>query len=120
MIEIKIKESYDSLDKVLNYLSKESEYKCKKVYNIWEAAIGAKTEKCILIKKNAFIGLKADFVKKNVLKLKPVVPHNMLIAFTVGRGIFPPIVRAILSGPQNKMLTEVADVFDKIKQKGKS
>jgi hypothetical protein len=107
--QLRINSNYDSLDKVMAFLKPKTSYNCSQEYNTWEVATGSEIPKCILVKKSAMIGLKIDFSNQNTLKIMPVVPSKFLVSFTEGKGIAPPIVRALLSGGQKKLVNEVSE-----------
>ncbi|MCG8571149.1 MAG: hypothetical protein MJB14_13530 [Spirochaetes bacterium] len=110
---IKLNESYDSLEKIQNLVKQKTSHECSIEYNIWEVATGPQVEKCVLVKKNNLIGLKMDLQEQGMVKMMPVVPSKYLIGFTVGRGIFPPLVRAMLSGSQKSFMDEISTTINK-------
>lgn len=112
-ITFKIKDDYNSLDKLLNYVKPKTNYTCTKTDNTWED-FTIKFDKCVLIKKNTFYAIKVDFVNKNTIKLEPVIPSSYFRNFAKGRGFTPIITNLLISGKQKSMLNEVTKYFSAI------
>ncbi|UII74918.1 hypothetical protein LV716_11690 [Flagellimonas sp. HMM57] len=113
--QIKINESYNSLDKVLDFLKTESEYECTKTWNNWEVPSGNTMEKCVLIKKSGVYAVILRFLDKNTLKLMPVVTNHIVNGYySKSRGIAPMIVRSLLASKQEKLVNENIAILKKI------
>ncbi len=110
---IKLKEGYNSLDKVLEYVSTKSNYECEKIFNSWRT-ISFSKEYCILIKKNSIDGAIINFVDENEIRIATEVPSKYFYGWTVGRGIMPPLVRLLLSKKRKTTLEEVTGYFKDI------
>ncbi len=123
---IKIKEEYDSLDKLLQYVEKETSYTCSKVYDVWEMRTDAKgqMEQCVLIKKSSMHALKAFFTGDGSLKTNHVIPSKTMHAYfgkntqKARRNILEIIIgngsRALLAGSQKKAFEEIMQSFKDI------
>lgn len=77
---IKVKNEYNSLDKLYNYLKKASTFECSKEYDIWELRTDAngQAEQCIVLKKSGMHALKAYFVDENTVKVNHIIPSKVL------------------------------------------
>ncbi|MBS9461718.1 hypothetical protein KIM67_04805 [Flagellimonas sp. 389] len=113
--QVKINESYDSLDKVLDFLKTESEYQCTKTWNNWEVPSGNKMEKCILVKKSGIYAIILRFLNTSTLKMMPVVTNHIVNGYySKSRGIAPMLVRSLLSSKQETLMNENIEILKKI------
>lgn len=80
---IKIKNEYNSLDKLYDLLKKESTFECSMNYDVWEQRIDKKgqMEQCIILKKNNMHAIKAFFVNENTVKINHIIPNKMMHAY---------------------------------------
>lgn len=123
---INVKSEYNSLDKLSEYLKKETPYDCSTEYDSWDIRTDAngQMEKCILIKKSAMHGMKAYFNKSNELEMSYIIPNKIMNAYfgksvkarknilEIVTGI---IKNAALSGSQKKAYQEMELELIKIK-----
>ncbi|MFK7781714.1 hypothetical protein [Psychroserpens sp.] len=77
---IEIKNDYNSLDKLKDFLNKESIYRCSKTYDIWEMRTddNGQMKQCIVLKKNGMHAIKAFFVNENTVKINHIIPNKMM------------------------------------------
>ena len=75
-----VKNEYNSLDKLYNFLKKESAFETLKEYDIWEVRTDSngQMEKCIVLKKSNMHAVKVFFVKENVLKINHIIPNKIM------------------------------------------
>ena len=68
---IDVKKDYNSLDKLYNYLKKNSNYEYSKPYDHWEMRTDSngQMEQCIVVKKNAMHAVKVFFINENTVKV---------------------------------------------------
>ena len=80
---ITIRNEYNSLDTVLNYLKKESTFECTKEYDSWDVRTDSngQMEQCIVIKKSAMHGMKIHFTQENRLLMSYIIPNKIMNAF---------------------------------------
>ncbi len=124
---IKIKDEYNSLDTLLQFLEKETSYTCSKVYDVWEMRTDAngQMEQCVLIKKSSMHAVKAYFTENGALQTSHVIPSKTMHAYfgknqkKARRNILEVIVgngsRALLAGSQRKSFEEIMQSFNSIK-----
>lgn len=121
---IEIKEDYNSLDKLYNFLKKESKFECSKEYDIWEQRTGAKgqLEQCIIIKKSGMHAIKAFFVNNDTVKINHIIPNKIMHAYfgksvKARRNIIEivagTIKQALLKGSQEKAFKELERTLNK-------
>lgn len=115
---IELKNDYNSLDKLRDFLKKESVYECSKTYDIWEMRTdnNGQMEQCILLKKSGMHAIKAFFVNENTVKINHIIPNKMMHAYfgksvKVRRSILEiiggTIKQTILKGPQETAFKEL-------------
>lgn len=80
---IKIKNEYDSLDKVHNFLKGASTFETSKEYDIWEMRTdtNGQMEQCIVLKKSNMHAIKLHFTDENTLKASHIIPNKMMNAY---------------------------------------
>jgi hypothetical protein len=120
-----IKSEYNSLEKILEFVKKESPYKCSEVYDSWDVRTDSngQMEKCVLLKKSSMHGMKMYFAKDNVLEMTYIIPNKMMNAYfgksvkarksileVIGGGI----KNVLLIGSQKKAFKEMSEVLDKV------
>ena len=122
---ITIRNEYNSLDTVLNYLKKESTFECTKEYDSWDVRTDSngQMEQCIVIKKSAMHGMKIYFTQENRLLMSYIIPNKIINAY-FGKSqktrkdiieIITGIIKsALLSGAQKKAFEEMELVVSKI------
>ena len=119
------KSEYNSLDQLLDFVSKESPYQCSKEYDIWNVRTdtNGQMEKCVFIKKSAMHGMKIYSPKENVLEMKYIIPNKLMNAYfgesqkryqNVLEIITGKIKKTLLSNSQEKAFKEMGQVFNKI------
>jgi hypothetical protein len=123
--EITVNKDYNSLDKVLDFVKKESDYDCSTDYDIWDmrSDVNGQMEKCVLIKKSSMHGMKVYFSNENTLKATYIIPNKVMNAYfgksqkarksileVIGGGI----KNVLLAGSQKKAFAEMESVISKI------
>lgn len=123
--QITTNSEYNTLEKVLEFLKKESDYKCSQEYDSWDVRIAAngQMEKCVIIKKSLMHGMKVYFSSENEMVMTYVIPNKMMNAYfgeskKARKSIFEilagVIKKAVLNGPQNKAFDEMEEVLIKM------
>ncbi|MFT6922589.1 MAG: hypothetical protein ACJA1C_001595 [Crocinitomicaceae bacterium] len=122
---ITIKNEYNSLEKVLELVKKETAYKCSEDYDIWDVRTDSngQMEKCVVVKKSKMHGMKMYFPKENVLEMTYIIPNKMMNAYfgksvkarrnileIIGGGI----KNVLLIGSQKKAFKEMSEVLNKV------
>ena len=122
---IAVKNEYNTLDTVLNFLKTESKFECSKKYDNWDVRTDAngQMEQCIVLKKSAMHGMKIYFPEKNSLRMTYIIPNKIMNAYfgksqkkyrNVLEIITGKISQALLAGSQKKAFEEIKQVFNKI------
>ncbi|MCH2194862.1 hypothetical protein [Kordia sp.] len=80
---IEIKNDYNSLDKLHQFLEKTSGHACSKEYDIWEQRTDSngQMEQCIVLKKSGMHAIKAFFVNQNTIKINHIIPNKVMNAY---------------------------------------
>jgi len=81
---ITIKNEYNTLDKLYEFLKKDSNYECSsKDYDIWEQRTdtNGQMEQCIVLKKSGMHAMKVFFVNENTVKINHIIPGKMMNAY---------------------------------------
>ncbi len=123
--KITIKDQYNSLDKLNDFLKKESSYNCSILYDSWDVRTDSngKMEKCVLIRKSSMHGMKAYFTQKNELKMSYVIPNKLMNAYfgkspkarkSILEHIAGTVKGALLAGSQKKAFEEMELEIKKI------
>jgi hypothetical protein len=111
--QIKINSKYNSLEKLLDLLKKETNFNCSKEYDIWEIRTTVKDqmEECIVVKKSKMHAIKIFFIDDCSVKLTYIIPNKMMNVYfgksvEARRNIFEIITgsikKAIFAGAQKK------------------
>ncbi|MDY8136250.1 hypothetical protein [Aquimarina sp. 2201CG5-10] len=120
-----IKNEYNSLDKLLKYLEKESEYDCSINHDKWEVRrdSNGKIQQCILIKKSAMHGLQVFFLSENKIEISHTIPNMLLYAYLgkskqqyrrIDEIVIGKIKDLLLVNSQKKAFNEMEQVFEEI------
>ncbi|WGD34535.1 hypothetical protein [Olleya sp. YS] len=121
---IQINNEYNSLDKLLIFLSKYSDYTCSKEYDIWEIRTDAngQMEQCLVLKKSGMHAVKLYFTNENTVKVNYIIPNKMMHAYfgksvkarqNIIEIIAGVIKQALLAAPQKKAFEELTQVVQK-------
>lgn len=121
---IEIKNNYNSLDKLRDFLEKESVYECSKDYDIWEMRTDSngQMEQCVVLKKSGMHAIKAFFINDSTVKINYIIPNKLMHAYfgksvKARRNIIEIIAgivkQAILAGPQKKAFEELEHIVRK-------
>lgn len=122
---IEIKNEYDSLDKLLSLLTKETIYNCFIDYDTWDFRLDDKgqMEQCLVVKKSNMHAVKLYFTNRNTIKVSYIIPNKIMHAY-FGKSvkarkdiieiITGAIKQAILLGPQQKAFSELEQNINKI------
>jgi hypothetical protein len=125
---IKIQNEYNTLEKVEQFVKKESPYNCTIEYDSWDVRTDAngQMEKCVLIKKSGMHGMKVHFTKENEILMCHLIPSKVMNAY-FGRSqkarrnileiIAGGIKNSLLLGGQKKAFKEMEEVMLKIAEK---
>ncbi|PHS08598.1 MAG: hypothetical protein COA88_06440 [Kordia sp.] len=122
---ITVKNEYNSLDTLHNFLKSTSSFECSKDYDIWEHRTDAngQMEQCIVLKKSSMHGMKVFFQNENTLKMTYIIPNKIMDTYfgksvrarkdiiQIVTGI---IKQAVLAPGQKKAFEEMEQVFHKI------
>ena len=122
---LKIKDEFNSLEKLLDYSKNESSYESSLEYDTWEMRTDAngQMEKCLLVKKSSMHGVKVYFTTANTIKISQVIPSktkNALLGANPNKRknilelVTSSIKNAIVKNAQKKAFQEVQTVFDKV------
>lgn len=123
--KITVKKDYNSLDKILDFVKKDSSFDCSKEYDSWDVRTDSngQMEQCVLIKKSGMHGMKVYFSNENELMMTYIIPNKLMNAYfgksvkarksilEVVGGI---IKNAFLSGSQKKAFGEMEQVLLRI------
>ncbi|NQX98225.1 MAG: hypothetical protein HRT73_10145 [Flavobacteriales bacterium] len=123
--QITIKSEYNSLDKVLDFVKKESSYECLIDYDSWDVRTDSNGQmgKCVVIKKSSMHGMKVHFSKENELMMTYIIPNKLMNAYfgksqkryrNILEIITGVIKNALLVGSQKKAFEEMSQVLNKI------
>lgn len=118
---IEIKNEYNSLNKLNEFLQSKTTYECSKEYDIWEQRTNSsgQMEQCIVIKKSAMHAVKVFFTSENTAKVSYVIPNKMMNAYfgksvkarqSIIEVIIGKIMQALLAAPQKKAFEELEQV----------
>jgi len=121
---ITIKNEYNSLDKLHDFLKTASSYECSKDYDIWEQRTDAngQMEQCIVLKKSSMHAIKVFFVNENTVKINYVIPNKLMHAYfgksvKAYRNILEIIAgiikQALLASSQKKAFEELENIAKK-------
>lgn len=78
-----LQSSYNSLEKVLEYVTSASSFDCSIIYDSWDVRTDNKgeMEKCLLIKKSSMHALKLHFTNTNEVMLCYIIPNKTMNAY---------------------------------------
>ncbi|MEZ5009574.1 MAG: hypothetical protein R2753_15620 [Chitinophagales bacterium] len=118
---IEIKNEYNSLNKLNEFLQSKTAYECSKEYDIWEQRTNSsgQMEQCIVIKKSGMHAVKVFFTSDNTAKISYVIPNKMMNAYfgksvkarrSIIEVIIGKIMQALLAAPQKKAFEELEQV----------
>jgi hypothetical protein len=121
---IQVKSEYASLEKISNFIEKESIYECTKTYDSWEVRTDAngQMEQCLVLKKSNMHAIKLFFVNENTVKINYVIPNKVMHAYfgksvkarrNIIEIVTEAIKQAILAGPQQKAFEELEAIVRK-------
>lgn len=122
---ISVKPEYASLDKIVDFVKKETNFDASKAYDHWEVRTDANGEmaQCVVIKKSSMHGAKLYFAQENTLKIVPIIPNKLMNAFfgksqqkyqNIGEMVMEKIRELLLSGAEKKAFDEIIAPFEKI------
>jgi len=117
--KIKLRPEYNSLDKLLVYLTSACTYTCVIDYDSWDLRTDAngEMEKCIIIKKSAMHGMKVYFNANCELIMTYMIPNKLMHAY-FGRSVkaYKNILEIIAGGIKNGLLANSQKkAFEEIK-----
>lgn len=115
---IEIKNDYNSLDKLHEFLEKKSQLECSKEYDIWEhrTDVNGQMEQCIVLKKSGMHAVKAFFINENTVKINHIIPSKVMNAYfgksvkarkNIIEVIAGKIKQVVLKGAQEKAFKEL-------------
>lgn len=122
---ITIKNEYNSLDTLHQFLKTASSFECSKTYDIWEQRTDAngQMEQCIVLKKSSMHAIKVFFVNENTVKINYVIPNKIMHAY-FGKSvkayrnildIIAGIIKdALLASAQKKAFEELEQALRKV------
>ncbi len=121
---ITIKNEYNSLDTLHDFLKTVPSYECSKDYDIWEHRIDAngQMEQCIVLKKSSMHAIKVFFINENTVKINHIIPNKVMNAYfgksvKARRNILEIItgeIKGILLAPaQKKAFEELGRIVEK-------
>lgn len=123
--QITLNNEYNTLEKLLNYVQKESPFEASIDYDSWDVRTDSngQMEKCLLLKKGKMHGLKMQFVNENELKMSYVIPNKLMNAY-FGKSVkqrqnileilTEGIKKVLLSNSQQTAFDEMSQVIQKI------
>jgi hypothetical protein len=122
---ITLKNEYNSLDMLNDFLKKESIFESSKEYDSWDIRtdVNGQMEQCLIIKKSAMHGMKVYFQKENTLKMDYIIPSKIMNAYfgksvkahrNIIQIIAGKVSQSLLKGSQQKAFEEMEHVFNKI------
>ena len=121
---IEVKSEYNSLDKLYEFLKKESTYQCSKTYDSWEVRTDSngQMEQCIVIKKSGMHAIKVYLLKDNLAKINHIIPSKLMHAYfgkneerrqNIIEIITGKIKGALFEGAQKKAFEELEQIVMK-------
>lgn len=122
---ISVKPEYASLEKIEEYIKKETSFEAKKEYDSWEVRTDAngQMEKCVIVKKSNMHGAKIHFTKDNKMKVSYIIPNKIMNTYfgksqkkyqNIIEVITGKIKDLILAGSQKTAFEEMTKSFSKI------
>ncbi|WP_203257598.1 hypothetical protein [Hyunsoonleella ulvae] len=122
---ISVKPEYASLEKIEEFIKKETSFEAKKEYDSWEVRTDAngQMEKCVIVKKSNMHGAKIHFTKDNKMKVSYIIPNKIMNTYfgksqkkyqNIIEVITGKIKDLILAGSQKTAFEEMTQSFSKI------
>ncbi|WP_241507239.1 hypothetical protein [Aquimarina sediminis] len=80
---ITVKDQYNSLDTLYNYLKTASSFECSKEYDKWEVRTDTNGQmaQCVILKKSAMQAIKLYFIEDNTVKINHIIPSLIMNAY---------------------------------------
>ncbi len=80
---IEVKNEYNSLDKLYDFLKSTSAFECSKEYDAWEVRTDSNGQmaQCIVLKKSGMHALKVFFINDNTVKICHIIPSKVMNAY---------------------------------------
>jgi len=105
----KLKQEFNSLEHIKEFLETKTDLECSVTMDKWvtmdKRTISAK-DNCVLVKKSGSAGAKVVLLDDNIINIQAVAPSTFIHNSTL-KGFVAIIVRALISGSQNEVATEV-------------
>ena len=119
---ITIKNEYNSLDTLHNFLKSNTDFEVSKEYYVWEhrTDVNGQMEQCLVLKKSNMHAVKVYFTDNNTVKINHIIPNKMMQAYfgkseKARRNILEivtgMITQAVLATPQKNAFEEMEQVF---------
>jgi hypothetical protein len=124
--KITVKEEFKTLDKMLDFVSDESPFECKKEYDSWDVRTGinGQMEQCIIVKQSAMNGVKLHFADESTLVMTHIVPSKVMNAYfgksqkahkNILEVVTGKIGELVFSGSKKKAFSEVEQLLSSVK-----
>lgn len=122
---ITIKNEYNSLDTLHNFLKSNTAFEVSKEYDVWEhrTDVNGQMEQCLVLKKSNMHAVKVYFTDNNTVKINHIIPNKMMQAYfgksvKARRNILEivtgMITQAVLAAPQKNAFEEMEQVFHEV------
>ncbi len=122
---ITIKNEYNSLDTLHNFLKSNTAFEVSKEYDVWEhrTDLNGQMEQCLVLKKSNMHAVKVYFTDNNTVKINHIIPNKMMQAYfgksvKARRNILEivtgMITQAVLAAPQKNAFEEMEQVFHEV------
>lgn len=122
---ITIKNEYNSLDTLHNFLKSNTAFEVSKEYDVWEhrTDVNGQMEQCLVLKKSNMHAVKVYFTDNNTVKINHIIPNKMMQAYfgksvKARRNILEivtgMITQAVLATPQKNAFEEMEQVFHEV------
>ncbi len=117
---ITIKNEYNSLDTLHEYLKTASSFECSKDYDIWEQRTDAngQMEQCIVLKKSGMHAVKLFFTEENTVRVNYIIPNKIMNAY-FGKSVkaYRNILEIIAGGIKGILLAPAQEkAFEELEQ----
>ncbi|MEE9361231.1 MAG: hypothetical protein V3U92_01385 [Cellulophaga sp.] len=121
---ITIKNEYNSLDTLHNFLKTASSFETSKDYDNWEHRTDANGQmaQCIVLKKSSMHAIKLFFTDENKVKINHVIPSKVMHAYfgksvkarrSILQIIIGNIMEVVLAPAQKKAFEELENIVRK-------
>lgn len=121
---ITIKNEYNSLEKLYEFLKTTSSFECSKNYDKWDTRTDSNGQmaKCILLKKNSMHAIKIFFASNNTIKMDYIIPNSVMNAYfgksekarlNIIEVIAEKVKNSLLASAQKKAFEELEAVVNK-------